>query len=155
MFRGSPIFGVGLGQFTEHAPLTAHNSFVLTAAELGLPGMVLWTAVLYVAFKIPLQALRAGAAGSEPLVAPVGRAWALAILAALTGMTVGMLFLSYAYKEALWAFLGITGALYHAIRRHAPAFRVRLGVADLALVVAVDVALLVGLAVYTRLKIGA
>jgi hypothetical protein len=155
MFRGSPALGVGLGQFTEHAPLTAHNSFLLTAAELGLPGMALWTAVLYLAFKIPLQALRAGAAGSEPLVAPVGRAWALAILAALTGMTVGMLFLSYAYKEALWAFLGVTGALHQAIRRHAPSFRVRFGLADVAVVLAVDVAMLVGLALYTRLKLGA
>src|SRR5690606_32149807 len=32
LFKRSPLFGVGQGQFTEHHYLTAHNSFVLTAA---------------------------------------------------------------------------------------------------------------------------
>jgi O-antigen ligase len=153
MFRASPFLGVGLGRFTEHAPLTAHNSFVLAAAELGLLGMLLWSAVLYLSLKIPLQALRSR--GSEPpAMPPVAITWSLAVLAALAGISVGMMFLSYAYKEVLWAFIGVSGALYQAIRRHDPSFRVRLGLRDLAIVAAADVGLLAALAVFTRVKLG-
>ena len=39
MFRGNPVFGVGARQFAEHHYLTAHNSYVLSFAELGFPGL--------------------------------------------------------------------------------------------------------------------
>lgn len=153
MFRRSPLIGVGFGQFTEHHPLTAHNSYVLTAAELGFPGMVLWTAILYLSIKIPLQALRAppsAAVGREP----VARSWALALLAALLGLAGGMIFLSFAYKEALWIYVGLSGALYQAIRRHDPEFRVGFGLKDLGLVVASDAVLVAATMVLTRVKLG-
>ncbi len=37
-----PLFGVGKGQFVEHHYLTAHNSYVLALAELGLIGFFFW-----------------------------------------------------------------------------------------------------------------
>jgi O-antigen ligase len=155
MFGHSPLIGVGLGQFTEHHYLTAHNSLVLTAAELGAPGMVLWSSIVYLSLKIPWQALRDEASGaSSPLDVSV-RGLCLAVLASLTGMVLGMFFLSYAYKEVLWIFMGLSGALYQAIRRHIPAFRVRFGARDLALVVAGCFALLAAIALYTRVKLGA
>jgi len=143
----SPVFGVGYGQFTDHHILTAHSSFVLAAAELGLPGMLLWSAIAYVSVKIPVQALRAQ-------LTPVARTWATALLASTTGLLVGSMFLSYAYKDVFWVYVGLTGALYGAIRRHDPSFAVRFGLRDLVVVSFVDLALLVFLVGYTGLKLG-
>jgi O-antigen ligase len=147
MVVASPGFGVGFAQFTEHHYLTAHNSLVLAAAELGLLGMLLFTSIVYLALKIPLQALRAE-------VAPVARSWALALLASMAGLVVGSFFLSYAYKDIFWLYVGLTGVLYHAVRRHDPGFQVRFGVRDLGVVALIDVGLLFFLMGYTALKLG-
>ena len=147
LLAGSPGFGVGCGQFIEHHYLTAHNSYVLAAAELGVVGVLLWTAIVYVAIKIPVQALRAE-------VAPAARTWALALLASMAGLVVGVLFLSYVYKDVLWVYLGLSGALYHAIRRHDPGFEVTFRLPDLAFVALADAGLLLALAAYTSVKVG-
>lgn len=48
----NPVRGLGYGQFPAYnGGLTAHNSFVLCFAELGLPGYLLWIACLYCAFR--------------------------------------------------------------------------------------------------------
>lgn len=46
MFKHSPIFGVGFGNFTDLAPNTAHNSFILPLAELGIIGATIFVTVL-------------------------------------------------------------------------------------------------------------
>jgi hypothetical protein len=153
MLRQSPILGVGYGQFTEHHYLTAHNSYLLTAAELGLPGMALWTATLWLSIKIPLTVLRRAGAGTLD-ASPAARTWALALLASLAAMAGGMAFLSYAYKELLWVYLGLSAALFQGVRRHAPDFKVRFGLGDLAGVIAVDLAICAGLWLFTRAKLG-
>ena len=147
LVAASPGFGVGFGQFTEHHALTAHSSFILAAAELGLPGLLIWSSVVYLAIKIPVVALRSR-------VAPVAQTWALALLAAMAGLMVGSMFLSYAYKTVYWIFIGLTGVLYQAIRRHDPAFTVRFGLRDLGILAAVDLTLLVALVGYTGSKLG-
>jgi hypothetical protein len=48
----------------------------------------------------------------------------------------------------------LTGALYQAIWRHDPSFRVRFGIRDLGLVAAIDLALLIALVGYAGLKLG-
>jgi len=55
MWRENPFMGVGMGQFTEHHYLTAHNSFLLLLAELGPIGLFLWMMVIYLAIKISLR----------------------------------------------------------------------------------------------------
>jgi hypothetical protein len=147
LLTASPGFGVGFGQFTEHHYLTAHNSFVLAAAELGVIGMLLWTSTLYLSLKIPILAIRAR-------LPRVARSWAIALLASMIGLLVGSFFLSYAYKDVLWLYVGLTGVLYQAIRRHAPTFRVGFGVRDLAFVALADFGLLFALTGYTGLKLG-
>ena len=149
MWRENPILGVGSGQFTEHNSLTAHNSFLLTLAELGPIGFFLWTASIYFAFKITVR-VQTDLASDEQ--AALARSWAMALTASLTGLVVSAFFLSIAYHPALWIFLGLTGALYGAVRKHAPSFRVRLTRRDLAFVAGVDVALISILYVYLRLK---
>jgi len=46
MFKSSPLFGIGFNNFTDFHEITAHNSFVLCLAELGLLGSTLWLALL-------------------------------------------------------------------------------------------------------------
>lgn len=150
MFKQYPILGVGSGQFTEHHFLTAHNSYVLAPAELGFPGMVIWSIVVYLTVKIPVSALRR-LAGHGP-EADVARSWSMALLAALLGLLVGIFFLSFCYHQTLWIFIGLSGGLYCALRRHDPDWDVKFGLRDFILVVGIDAALVVLLFVYTRLK---
>jgi hypothetical protein len=147
LLSSSPGFGAGSGQFTDYHYLTAHNSFVLAAAELGLPGLFLWTTTMYTAVKVPLEVLRARAA-------PVASSWALGLVAAMSGLLVGMFFLSYNYATILWIYVGLTGVLYQAVVRHSPEFRVRIGARDLATIAAIDAAVLVALLAYTGVKLG-
>jgi putative inorganic carbon (hco3(-)) transporter len=46
LFKSAPLFGIGFGNFTEFNDITAHNSFVLCFAELGLVGGTIWVALL-------------------------------------------------------------------------------------------------------------
>jgi len=46
MFKSAPLFGIGFNGFTDSYEITAHNSFVLCLAELGLLGSTLWMALL-------------------------------------------------------------------------------------------------------------
>ncbi|MFM2052310.1 MAG: hypothetical protein RL456_347 [Pseudomonadota bacterium] len=51
LLKWRPVFGVGYGGFLDHNPLTAHNSFVLCFAELGLVGYFLWIGMIVIAYK--------------------------------------------------------------------------------------------------------
>ncbi|MEH8021004.1 MULTISPECIES: O-antigen ligase family protein [Rheinheimera] len=42
LFLWKPLLGVGQGNFIEHHNITAHNSYVLALAELGISGYCLW-----------------------------------------------------------------------------------------------------------------
>jgi len=46
MFKSAPLFGIGFNGFTDLYEITAHNSFVLCLAELGLLGSTMWLALL-------------------------------------------------------------------------------------------------------------
>lgn len=46
LFFWRPILGVGQGNFLDYHHITAHNSYVLTLAELGLSGYFLWMVFL-------------------------------------------------------------------------------------------------------------
>lgn len=166
MFKHSPIYGVGFAQFGEYHYLTAHNSYMLSLAELGIVGMILFVTLLYISFKIPLTILNRypdpkrtarllpaqAAAGrvDEPFVA---RAWALGMLAAFCGLSVGIFFLSFAYHYVLWIYMGLSGALYSATKAHDPDFEVRFGVRDFVYVLAGSLALIVLVFLYTRIAL--
>jgi hypothetical protein len=140
---------VGAGQFTEHHFLTAHNSFLLTLAELGPIGYVLWTLALYYAFKVTVRVQIELADRPE---ARDARIWAMALLASLTGLAVSAFFLSIAYHTALWIYLGLTGTLYAAVRKNLPEFQVHLTWRDVAMVCGADLGLGLAIATYLRFK---
>jgi O-antigen ligase len=153
MWRSHPLTGVGFGQFGEYHYLTAHNSYLLTLAELGLLGMLLFSAILYVSLKIPLTLLRQiKSARTQPGAAAVAvlKPWAMALIAAFSGLMVGIFFLSFAYHYVLWIYVGLAGALYSAIRRHDPSFKVSFGWRDLGVVAAVNLGIIVFVFFYTR-----
>jgi hypothetical protein len=150
LFRRSPVFGVGHGQFTQHHFLTAHNSFVLTATELGFPGMFLFVCIIYLSFKsliVGLVQLRR-IPGSD-----VAQVWGIALLASLAGVVFQINTLSFAYHSALWIFFGMIGAWSGAIRHHWPEFQVKLTWRDLsAIVVACILYLFLVLPLFLRAK---
>lgn len=51
LFEQYFLFGVGYRNFTEYHFRTAHNSFVLCAAELGMFGLYAWVMVIYLSIK--------------------------------------------------------------------------------------------------------
>jgi hypothetical protein len=151
MFKSYPLRGVGLGQILEYHTQTAHNSYALAAAELGFPGMVFWSGVLYMTIKIPFQALRDFAHRPETAGA---RAWAMALLSATIGMAVGIFFLSFCYHQAFWIQVGLAGAFYAACKAHEPDWEVRFGGRDWLLLLGADVFLVAFVFLYTRAKVG-
>ena len=56
--KEGPLFGIGMGNFTDNAGITAHNSFVLIMGELGLIGYSLWfsfvSLTFFMSFKLYL-----------------------------------------------------------------------------------------------------
>jgi hypothetical protein len=153
MWRSHPLTGVGLGHFTDYHYMTAHNSYLLTLAELGFPGMLLFTGILYLSAKIPIEILRRfprPRRGQPEDEAVVARRWAMTYLAAFAGLAVGIFFLSFSYHYVLWIYLGLAGALYSAVRSHAPWFRVRLRALDGVALVLIDSAIIALVYLYTH-----
>jgi O-antigen ligase len=148
MLLANPVVGVGARMFGEHHEITAHNSYVLSAAETGLPGFVLWSIVVYLSVKIPFTGLRRF---SKMPGAEVARDWAMALLAAIGGMLIGIFFLSMTYHYVLWIYMGLCGAYYSAAKTHDPDFKVKFGFVDLMIVIAADLLLLAGLRIYLKL----
>lgn len=132
LWHHNPIMGVGARQFAAHHFLTAHNSFVLTLAELGIVGMVLFTAIVYLSVKTLLVGLREirgvpGAATAE--------VWGTALLAAMAGLAFQINTLSFAYHPVLWLFFGLIAAWYSAVRNHKPDLSIHLTIGDLIIIV--------------------
>ncbi len=150
MIRAYPVLGVGTGQFIDHAynGMTAHNSYVLAAAELGLPGSLLWLMLVYSSVKIPwLVALRPPPGLDESV-----RPFALALVVAFAGILVGVFFLSFNYKAVLFVYFGLAGALYSAVRRMCPSFDASVSLKEVGRVALADVAVLAFVLVYSHLK---
>ena len=47
LLKAHPLFGVGYGRFSEYYTITAHNTLVVCAAELGLFGFFCWMLFLF------------------------------------------------------------------------------------------------------------
>lgn len=145
MFREFPLLGVGPNRYTEHHPLTAHNSFVLALAETGAIGYTLWLAFVCYGFWMMLRAVRTGTAeaANEADQAPQTQeaaddaaflsmlrrddlARSSALLLSLVGFFTAAFFLSRTYIVILYLLVALVVAQY-ALAREAlptlPAFR--------------------------------
>ena len=101
MLRTKPVLGVGYGNFTDHHYLTAHNSFVLCFAELGLVGYFAWLGLIVIAYKGLAQALLV-----VPASAPE-RELAVALRASLVSFMACGWFLSRTYSPGLFILLAL------------------------------------------------
>jgi hypothetical protein len=145
-----PIRGIGMEQFSELNYLTAHNAYVLTASEQGFPGGVLWTSLNYMCAKISLKAwLRYRHDARAATAAGV----AFLLLSSFAGMCIGVFFLSFAYHYVYWTYVGLSGALYGAIRLHDPKFKVSLSWNEVGGLVAAEAIGLGLLFIYVSTKV--
>lgn len=115
MFLGNPVFGVGVGNFTEHTWLTAHNSFVLVLAETGLVGYTVWLAMVGYCALMPVMVLRLPAAMEDPAYQQAWddeRRMAMTLLIAMVGFFACAFFLSRSYVILLYILLGLVTGWY-------------------------------------------
>lgn len=99
MLKSSPLFGIGYGMFTDEFRRTAHNSFVLVAAEEGLIGLFFWVALIYVCFK-GLSTLKK----RNPQLIN----YTSGLEASLFGFMSSAFFLSRSYQAILYIILALT-----------------------------------------------
>lgn len=134
MFRSRPIFGIGKGLFTDHNPLTAHNSFVLGISELGLVGYFCWLSIVVLSGLMLYRLLRApvpeggtassvmpGAASTLP--ANEWNDWqqlAQTLMYAFVGVMVAAFFLSRTYVAILFLLFALIVATHQAMRSRWP-----------------------------------
>ncbi len=109
MFWMSPIWGVGYGGFTEYSKLTAHNSYVLAMAELGIIGLFIWMSMIVASF-LQLRWVRKTALNIPQLddYARLAKLTQFSFYAFL----VTAFFLSRTYTVTIYILFGISMVLY-------------------------------------------
>ena len=147
-FKTHPLFGLGHNQFVENWFITAHNSYLLAAAELGFVGMVLFVSLLWFSTKIPF----AIASARCPFFTPDLRAYGLALGVAWLGILLSIFFLSMNYHPITHVFFGLSAALHAIARQQDPRFRVRFRVGDLIGTAATAFAIVTFIGVYATIK---
>jgi hypothetical protein len=139
MIRETKGVGIGLTQFSDESSLglTAHNAYLLAAAETGLVGLVLFGLVMYYSLKVP-YAIAFGRYRLDATLTKLAPAMAIS----LTGAALGIFFLSWAYKDALYMMLGASAALYSAARAQDRSVQIGITLKEIVLVSAGMFALL-------------
>ena len=113
-----PFTGIGVGTFRQVVPVLyyppgralehAHNLFLQTALDLGLPGLLAFAGVLWLAFRRLVGELRRAPAGPR-------KVWATGLFASLAGFIFFNLFdavpFGTAGNVAFWFLLGLVFAL--------------------------------------------
>lgn len=105
LLRQHPLAGVGFNQFLEFNDLTAHNSYVLCFAELGVVGYFLWIALIVVSAR-QLNRLMTGSEDAEFV------RWTSAVQKSFFAFLASAFFLSRTYSVSLYILLGIITGLY-------------------------------------------
>jgi O-antigen ligase len=110
MAMANPVFGVGVGNFKRNVPYfvrnydkalsnIAHNTYVSYAAELGLPGLIAFLAILIGSLR-SLERIRT--ASLHPSSSPELRAAASGVQVGLVSYIVAAFFVSAEYQKFFW-----------------------------------------------------
>jgi putative inorganic carbon (hco3(-)) transporter len=105
-FKSSPIYGIGPRGFANTNGMTAHNSYLLVAAELGIVGMFLFVGMILVTL-IQLNRVSTAVAKTNPALAR----WALGLKISLGGYLFTSFFLSRTYDMPIYMLLGMCGGV--------------------------------------------
>lgn len=111
MLMYNPIFGIGRGNFVEMHGLTAHNSYVLVAAELGVPGYSLWCgAVIFTVLSSYLFIKAAKTISPDELTTEQKDELLLnkTLFYSMVGFMITAFFLSRSYTLLLFIFIGMS-----------------------------------------------
>lgn len=118
LLKRNPITGAGYGNYLEFNYLTAHNSFVLCFAELGLLGYFVWIGMIVMTFKSLSRTIEVMPEGSsEKHIATLLRS-------SVVGYMTCAWFLSRTYGPGLYFLLAICIATWASAVRSWPADRV-------------------------------
>lgn len=142
MLVANPITGVGCKEFMKHSTDACHSAYANAFAELGLPGYFMYLSMVYWSIKIAWKGL---VHCSKTPGAKIGEIYSLAIMAAVIGQQVGLLFLSETYNFTVWIHYGLTGALYSSIKKKSPEFKVKFTYQDFAIVVVLGILFIAGI----------
>jgi O-antigen ligase len=104
LFRSRPLFGVGMDLFTDFHTHTAHNSFILCAAELGLFGLFPWLMLFVISMR---NARFVANQNFEPSTKEL-ILYANSILYGLVAFAAAGFFLSRTYLELLFILFGLS-----------------------------------------------
>ena len=135
MFIDKPIFGVGAGNYGDYNVITAHNSFVLVLAELGIVGFTIFLALVGYSFRMTLVPMRRGddIIDDVPPEVPydvamaqwrTDRALTFSLLLSLCGFFTAAFFLSRAYVAILYFLIALVVANYSRLRTEYPSLPV-------------------------------
>jgi O-antigen ligase len=108
-FRGSPLFGIGTGQFSKHYGddgLIAHNSYIQAFAEMGFLGGALFVGAFYLAVSL---LARKTDPGDDPEREELERVRPY-LLGAVAGYAVCLFSLSLNYLATTYLVLGMVTA---------------------------------------------
>jgi putative inorganic carbon (hco3(-)) transporter len=116
LLRSSPIFGIGQGNYAEHAGLTAHNTYVESFTELGFFGGTCFVSL----FLYSLGSLR-----RLPQQHGWDRLGSLAhfrpfAIAAVLGLGIGLVSLSRLYTPSTYLLFGIVAAYLRLVSYEVP-----------------------------------
>lgn len=121
-----PLFGVGKGLFADHHGLTAHNSFVLAFAELGMIGYFFWLSNIVISWvmlqRMVITPAAAGATAEEAARWELIREHARTLWYGYVGGLVSAFFLSRSYVVILYLHIALIVALYQFARVQRPDF---------------------------------
>ena len=109
MLRKKPLTGVGHGWFIEEHYQTAHNSFVLIFAELGMIGAFIWIGMFYAAVRDINSILR------DPRPPPEVHRFCDGLFGALIGWHTCAFFLSQSYKHLSFVLIALSVGMLAAL----------------------------------------
>lgn len=115
LFRLSPIFGIGYGNYGQYAGQVAHNSFIHCFAELGFFGGVLFLGAFYYAIATMYRMRSSEVVLLDPELTRM-RPYLMAMIAAYA---TGILTLSRSYIVLTYMVLGLATAYFQLTRKYA------------------------------------
>jgi len=123
MLLNNLITGIGKGRFFIEHGLTAHNSFVLVASELGFLGYTLWGGTLLFTLMVGYNFIRAYTPEEYSALSDEKKSALLlnkTTFFSLVGFIVTAFFLSRSYNVVFYVFLGLALASHYQVTRLIP-----------------------------------